>query len=390
MERKREDFRGKRPSWVKKACFPIVGLLFTVGGASCVSLQKPPASPSPPPVSPSLPGSPLLTLAPKPILSQRIHFLENYLTQKGISRKNRQAAEKVLETYRSLLNVLSGSLTLENRERLIQSLFGSLLKIEEMYFEQHLQKIDIIPEDGDIYIGEFQLPPQKKNDREHAKTPKQNTSSIEISLKTEKMQKGPLPQETLKDTEMPRGEMTPDLNVLLQKINALVEKRKFEEASRLLLKTEIETKPSLTKEIIIRAKECVNAESKAKAMPEKIEHRNVEKIGKQAKDLIEQEKYEEAISRLGTVESPPSDKEEEKLARLKENAVNNLINRERNRAANFFLKAKKTKDPAEKQEALCISRDILTDLVLSYPNSIQVNKVKQNLKVVEQALEQLQ
>ena len=367
-----------------------MGLVLAIG-ASCVSLQEPPASPSPAPLPLSLQGPPPLTLAPKPILSQRIHFLENYLNQNGILLENRQAAEKVLETYRSLLNASSGSLTLENRERLIQSLFGSLLKIEEMYFEQHLQKIDIIPEDRDIYIGEFQMPPKKQNDREHVKSSRQDTSSNQILLKTEEMQKRPLRQETLKDTEIPRRcEMTPDVNILLQEINALVGKRKYEEASRLLLKAEIKTKPSPTKEIIIRAKECVNAEKKAEAMPEKTEQRNAEKIGKQAKDLLEQEKYEEAISRLGTAESHPNDKEMEEFARLKENAVDGLINRERNRAAIFFLKSKKTKDPEEKQEALSISRDILTDLVLSYPNSRKINKVKQNLKIVEQALEQLQ
>ncbi|MCF8128276.1 MAG: hypothetical protein K9N10_07155, partial [Deltaproteobacteria bacterium] len=61
----------------------------------------------------------------------------------------------------------------------------------------------------------------------------------------------------------------------------------------------------------------------------------------------------------------------------------------RNRAADLFLKSKKTDDPALKREALNASRDILADLILSHPNSSQIRKVKQNLEVVEQALEAL-
>jgi hypothetical protein len=143
------------------------------------------------------------------------------------------------------------------------------------------------------------------------------------------------------------------------------------------------------KEILIKTRERLHAETIGPSIPPENNPKSVEEIGREAKSLLEQEKYKEAINRLNTAEKSAVDPNEENLARLKEDAVSGLINRERNRAARFFLDSKKLEDPVQKREALFIARDILTDLMLGYPNSSELSKVRQNLKVVEQALESL-
>ena len=105
-----------------------------------------------------------------------------------------------------------------------------------------------------------------------------------------------------------------------------------------------------------------------------------------ARRFLDEEKYEQAISSLDTL----SEREEShEIKELREQAVESLINRERNRAAQMFLTARKTHDPKKKEEYLRSSYNILKNLIDKYPSSPLINKVKSHLEKVEKELEEL-
>jgi len=105
-----------------------------------------------------------------------------------------------------------------------------------------------------------------------------------------------------------------------------------------------------------------------------------------ARKFLDEEKYEQAISSLDTL----SEREENhEIKELREQAVESLINRERNRAAKIFLTARRTQDPEKKEEYLRSSYNILKGLIEKYPSSPLINKVKSHLEKVEEELEKL-
>jgi hypothetical protein len=103
--------------------------------------------------------------------------------------------------------------------------------------------------------------------------------------------------------------------------------------------------------------------------------------------LVEEENFEEAISRLDSLD--PEEKSSPEVSKLKDRAVEMLINRERNRAAKIFLEAKKTNDLKKRQEYLLSSYNILKALVDKYPSSPLIEKVKSHIKVVKEELDKL-
>ncbi|MGE5841980.1 MAG: hypothetical protein ACM335_06865 [Deltaproteobacteria bacterium] len=102
---------------------------------------------------------------------------------------------------------------------------------------------------------------------------------------------------------------------------------------------------------------------------------------KQASSLIRSEKYEEAMMKLD--ELPLSDPE---VKELKDVVVEKIINRERNKAAQLFLTASKTKDPAKKEELLTSSYGILKAVADKYPSSPLIPKVQQHMNQVTREL----
>jgi thioredoxin-like negative regulator of GroEL len=106
-----------------------------------------------------------------------------------------------------------------------------------------------------------------------------------------------------------------------------------------------------------------------------------------AHKFFEEEKYEQAISSLDTLSKR---EESHEVKELKEQAVERLINRERNRAAKIFLTAKRTHDPEKKEENLRSSYNILKSLIDKYPSSPLINKVKSHIEKVKKELEKLE
>jgi len=105
-----------------------------------------------------------------------------------------------------------------------------------------------------------------------------------------------------------------------------------------------------------------------------------------ARKFLDEEKYEQAISSLDTLSEH---EESHEIKELREQAIESLINRERNQAAKIFLTARRTQDPEKKEEYLRSSYNILKELIEKFPSSPLINKVKSHLGKVEEELEKL-
>jgi len=193
---------------------------------------------------------------------------------------------------------------------------------------------------------------------------------------------------------VPGGAADTQMEQLFQKVDRLIQEQKFEKGRELLSFRRSE----LLLEIApARAIETLDRALKELDLVEE-EHLQ-EKISKLSKDfrkretmelamkLLEEEKFEEAISTLDSLDS--EQKESPGPRRLNALAVEMLINRERNRAAKIFLQAKKTHDPTKKKEYLLSSYNILKVIVDKYPSSPLILKVKSHIEVVRKELDKL-
>lgn len=181
---------------------------------------------------------------------------------------------------------------------------------------------------------------------------------------------------------------------LFQTVNRLIQEQKFDKArellsfkrSELLLEAsparEIETIDKGLKDLDLAEEE--HLQEKISILSRDYRKRETMEL---AMKLLEEEKFEDAISRLDSLDS--EQKESPAARRLKALAVEMLINHERNRAAKIFLAAKKTHDPTKKQEYLLSSYNILKALVDKYPSSPLILKVKSHIKVVREELDKL-
>jgi len=99
--------------------------------------------------------------------------------------------------------------------------------------------------------------------------------------------------------------------------------------------------------------------------------------------LFEQQKYDQAIA--GFTPFLIGDQEAEAKAKIAEASELAAVGMRRQAAA-LYAKAKKTFDPAARQQGLLNSRDLLLTLIEKYPGSSVVDKARQNLKVLEAEL----
>ena len=77
------------------------------------------------------------------------------------------------------------------------------------------------------------------------------------------------------------------------------------------------------------------------------------------------------------------------MKELKRVATENLIKRERNKAAKYFLMARKTPDPTKKEELLLSSYDTLKALIDQFPSSPMIEKLNDELQGIESLLSRI-
>jgi len=170
---------------------------------------------------------------------------------------------------------------------------------------------------------------------------------------------------------------------LLDDVDNLVKTGALDQAKLLLLKWRLRTEKSSEVEIIEQALKSINLEEQRYRDGISQEKEAIERITK----LIEQEDYREAINGLEAMDNDLDNSQE--IKKLKDIAVEKLINNERNRAAQIYLMAKNTNDNKKKKELLLSSYNILKELIDTYPSSPSLDKLKNNLSKVEGDLKKL-
>ena len=175
-----------------------------------------------------------------------------------------------------------------------------------------------------------------------------------------------------------------NIDDVLKQVNHLVENHSFAEAKVLLIKWRLRMEDGPEVETIDQALKTVELAEEMHQKKQLEEKKSLET----AMNLIEKEDFEEAIQRLDELKNNPEiTSETEKLRDL---AVDKLINRERDKAAKIYLMAKKSKDPKQKKELLMASQKILKTLIKEYPQSNLIDKLKSNLESVNKDLKEFQ
>jgi hypothetical protein len=209
--------------------------------------------------------------------------------------------------------------------------------------------------------------------------------------------RGVVPESTAPKEEPMKGDTDREVRETLARADQLVQKGDFERAKFILLQQRIrlEEGPQATlideaiknveaaeQKALLQPKADVAATEPAKDLQKDLQQEAQKQDSlKAASSLIRSEKYEEALLKLD--ELPASDPE---VKELKNTAVEKLINRERNKAAQLFLAASKTKDPAKKEELLTSSYNILKAVADKYPSSPLTSKVQQHMNQVTREL----
>lgn len=213
-------------------------------------------------------------------------------------------------------------------------------------------------------------------------------------LQTSLAQEG-LPPSTPSPPSFPgpaAAETTPgtaeSIEEILAQADALAARQEFQKAKLLLIRHRLRAEAGPEAEQIdqaLRKIESLQGPSReGGTTPEAPREREALTL---ARRLIQDEKYEEALTRLEEIEGPGAvDAEVEELKTL---ALERLVHRERNKAAEYFLLARNTQDPQKKKELLLSSYKKLKVLVDKYPTSSLVEKINDHIRKVREALAEL-
>jgi tetratricopeptide (TPR) repeat protein len=190
------------------------------------------------------------------------------------------------------------------------------------------------------------------------------------------------------ETQAARSREHANLATLLSKAEALAGKGDFDEAEEMINKARSDFKEESSLYEIEKALESLK-EKRDRFVEERIEavSRRADVI-REAQDLAAQERPEEALDRLKTLEKQlgSSDPDAEAVARQ---AIEAIIARERNRAARLFLQAKDTQNSAEREQLLLLARGILKSVIERYPDAPSAKKAAENLLAVEREISSL-
>jgi hypothetical protein len=186
------------------------------------------------------------------------------------------------------------------------------------------------------------------------------------------------------EAETPASTTTEEV---LKKADELVKGGEREKAEFLLYQYRLKLEEGPEAQAIDRALESLGSITATTPSPPEPEGPTAEEILKMASASIEAEKYEEALLKLHELkEKEPRSPEAQ---RLEARAIEKIINRERNKAAEIFLRARNTTDPKKKEEMLRSSYDILKAVAEKYPDSPLKKRIDDNMRAIENELKKV-
>ncbi len=177
------------------------------------------------------------------------------------------------------------------------------------------------------------------------------------------------------------------LDDLFEAVDTRVENNAHQDAKLLLIRHRLTFEDASTLDAIDRKLQEIENLQKAYDEERLIREAYVKETLQGAKRLMEAEQFEDAVDRLDKMEGDAAFKAESSALRAQ--AVENIINRKRNRAAKLFLEAKKTSDTQKKEKLLTQSYNILQALHEKYPSSSLNEKVLSHINIVKSELEKI-
>jgi hypothetical protein len=177
------------------------------------------------------------------------------------------------------------------------------------------------------------------------------------------------------------------MDEFLLKVDALMQEHLYDEARLLLIKHRIRLEGGPDVEIIDEALKGVEIAEEKFEKEKRSKDAYINEAIETAKNLIEEESFEAAISKIDELQDLHGPSSE--TMALKNQAIEKLINSERNRAAKLFLAAKKTQDRAKKEEYLLSSYKILKAIIDKYPSSPLNTKLKSHIKTLTEEMKSL-
>ncbi|MDQ1333295.1 MAG: hypothetical protein QG552_245 [Thermodesulfobacteriota bacterium] len=191
---------------------------------------------------------------------------------------------------------------------------------------------------------------------------------------------GPVPDDLSQE-----GEYTMDQ--ILQKVHSLVQEHAYSKARILILRERLRIGEGPEAELLDKELEQIDQHEAGLNAQKEMRDDSLKETQEAARQMIEKEDYEAAIDSFSKVGG--SKELDAESRELKEKAVEGLINKERNRAAELFLAARKTSNPSKKKELLESAYNMLNGLIKKYPSSPLNQKLKSNIAVVQKELDKL-
>lgn len=190
--------------------------------------------------------------------------------------------------------------------------------------------------------------------------------------------------DTLKDLYLTESDRSKDgaAEAKLTRVEKLIKEENFAEARLLLLRWRLRAEEGPEVELIEQALKSVEAAEESLKQEDSNDKIKLD----EARDLLGNEKYEDALELLESIENEALASE---VNQLREKAIEKLINRKRLEAAVLFSKAKESDDINTKRTFLITSQKILENLIESYPDSILAERLRSHLDKVNDELNNL-
>ena len=190
----------------------------------------------------------------------------------------------------------------------------------------------------------------------------------------------PLIDETVKEKI---SRIDPETELLIDNVKKLLSQKDFSGARLELYRRKLRTEEGPDLEVI---EQLLNSVNKAEEQFNK-ENTNEKLKIDDARKLIEEEKFEEALDILDPIVAGGENYEADKL---KKEAVKQLIERDIKIAGKLRVAAIKEGDKQKKRDLLLKARSILQNLIDKYPTSPSIDSVKKYISVVNEDLINLQ
>ncbi len=205
----------------------------------------------------------------------------------------------------------------------------------------------------------------------------------------------PEPAKTMAEESLQEEVATPSVeeptptttDEVLKKAEELVRSGEPAKAEFILYQHRLRLEEGPEAEAVDRALESLEEASTASLQAPEPEGPTVEEILKMVSAFIDGEQYEEALLKLEELKQKKNLTPEGQ--KLEARAIEKIINRERNKAAELFLRARSASDPAKKEELLRSSYDTLKAVSEKYPDSPLSKKVNDNMRAIENELKKV-